>query len=53
MEIDTVLELPNGSVKFQGTLEPKELEYVIQMGLNVMLQHGALHISEAEPSNIQ
>ena len=42
MDISHILELPDGSVKFQGTLEGPELAIVMEAGLNVLLQQGAI-----------
>jgi len=42
MNINHIVELPDGSVKFQGTLEGPELAIVLETGLNYLLQEGAL-----------
>jgi len=42
MQINHTVELPDGSVKFQGTLEGPELAIVIEAGLNLLLQEGAI-----------
>ena len=33
---------PDGSVKFEGELGPKEVEFVVQVGMNYLLMQGAL-----------
>ena len=40
--INKTIETEEGTVKFEGTLEQKELDLVIQIGLNYLLKHGAL-----------
>jgi hypothetical protein len=42
MEVDKVVETPDGKVEFHGRLEGKELETVISIGLHYLLQVGAL-----------
>jgi hypothetical protein len=41
-----VIETANGTAKFEGELEEKELDLVIRIGLNYLLQAGALPIVE-------
>jgi hypothetical protein len=58
MLINKSIETEEGTVKFEGTLEPKELDLVLQVGLNYLLQQGALpftldDVGEADESNIQ
>lgn len=42
MNISHVVELPDGTATFQGTLEGPELAIVIEAGLNYLLQQGAI-----------
>lgn len=42
MEIKRTIETDDGTVFFQGTLNGPELEAVITVGLNTLLQAGAL-----------
>ena len=42
MHVNKSLETPEGTVKFEGELEPKELDLVLKIGLNYLLQMGAL-----------
>lgn len=37
-----MVELPSGSVKFQGELEQYELDYVLTLGLTMLLLKGAM-----------
>jgi ABC-type proline/glycine betaine transport system ATPase subunit len=57
MLINKSIETEEGTVKFEGELEPKELDLVLQVGLNYLLQQGALPFTlddgEADESNIQ
>lgn len=40
MQVNFVKELPEGIVKFEGTLEGVELDYVVEVGLNWLLANG-------------
>jgi len=42
MLVNKSIETPNGTVKFEGELEQKELDFVIKIGLNFLLQNGAI-----------
>lgn len=42
MEVNKVFETPDGSVTFQGTLTGRELEAILTVGLNYLLQVGAI-----------
>jgi hypothetical protein len=42
MHVNKAIETPNGTVVFEGELEPLELDLVLKVGLNVLLQAGAL-----------
>lgn len=42
MLVSKSIETPQGTVKFEGELEQKELDFVIKIGLNVLLQQGAI-----------
>jgi hypothetical protein len=45
MLVCKTLETPEGHVKFEGELEPNELDLVIKLGLNYLLQMGALPLT--------
>jgi hypothetical protein len=42
MHVNKSLETAEGTVKFEGELEQKELDLVLKIGLNYLLQMGAL-----------
>ena len=42
MEINKTFKTSEGTVKFQGELSQEEADFVIQVGLNWLLQQGAL-----------
>lgn len=42
MLVSKSIETPQGTVKFEGELEQKELDFVLKVGLNVLLQRGAI-----------
>lgn len=46
MLVSKTLETPEGTVKFEGELEPKEVDFVIKVGLNYLLQMGALPLTK-------
>jgi hypothetical protein len=42
MKVEKTIELPDGSLTFQGELTAQELDTVIMYGLNTLLALGAL-----------
>jgi hypothetical protein len=42
MLVNKSIETENGTVKFEGELEQHELDFVLKIGLNYLLTHGAL-----------
>jgi hypothetical protein len=42
MLVNKSIETPEGTVKFEGELEQKELDFILKIGLNVLLTQGAL-----------
>lgn len=42
MKISKTLELPEGSVQFDGELSEAEVDMILGIGLNYLLQRGAL-----------
>ena len=42
MLINKAIETENGTVKFEGELEQNELDFVLKIGLNTLLQMGAI-----------
>lgn len=53
MNVSQVLELPSGEVKFQGTLEGPELAIVLEAGLNILLQEGAIPFLSTEQLGVK
>jgi hypothetical protein len=53
IEINKTLQTEEGTIVFEGTLTQEEADYVIEVGLNTLLQAGALPFSvngdEREP----
>lgn len=43
MKINKVFEAPDGTAHFVGILSKKELETVVSVGINYLLQVGAVH----------
>ena len=42
MKVDKSLEGPNGTVTFQGELSSAEVDVILGVGLNFLMQQGAL-----------
>jgi hypothetical protein len=42
MLVNKSIETPEGTVKFEGELEQKELDFILKIGLNVLLTQGAI-----------
>lgn len=57
MLVSKTIETENGNVKFEGELEPAELDLVIKLGLNLLLANGALPYTTKPttytPTNVQ
>lgn len=51
MLVSKTIETPQGTVKFEGELEQQELDFVIKIGLNYLLQNGAIPFTSAQ--NVQ
>lgn len=52
MEVNKTFEGPDGSITFQGKLSPEELDLIISVGLNFLLQQGALPIKAMEEDDM-
>lgn len=46
MKINNTIETPNGGMTFQGELDGKELDYVVQTGLNFLMYNNLLPITK-------
>jgi hypothetical protein len=58
MLINKSIETPEGTVKFEGELEQKELDFVLKIGLNTLMQLGAIPFTskpaeEETPETVQ
>ena len=42
MDVKKVLKTKNGEVTFKGTLSPEEHEFVLAVGLNTLMENGAI-----------
>lgn len=42
MEIKKVLKTKDGNVTFKGSLSPEEHEFVLAVGLNTLMENGAI-----------
>ena len=48
MEIKKVIKTKNGEVTFKGSLSPEEHDFVLSVGLNVLIEQGAIAMSVPE-----
>ena len=53
MIINKTVEMPNGSVTFQGELNAQELDTVLQYGLNTLFALGALQTVRVDEADMQ
>lgn len=51
MLVNKSIETPQGTVKFEGELEQQELDFILKVGLNFLLQNGAIPFTSAQ--NVQ
>lgn len=48
MYVKKTIETPNGGATFEGELSQEELDFVVKIGLNYLLQQGALPMVKEE-----
>jgi hypothetical protein len=53
MHVNKTIETEKGTVKFEGELEQNELDFVIKVGLNVLLSRGALPFTVKQPETTE
>ncbi len=51
MKLDTVVETPEGTVKFNGELSVEETRLVVELGLNFLVRSGAFNVAAAAAVN--
>lgn len=52
MLINKTIETQNGTVEFKGNLLDEELDFVIEVGLNVILAQGATNFLSAKSKKV-
>ena len=52
MEIKKVLKTKEGNVTFKGSLSPEEHEFVLAVGLNTLMENGAIPFQVAEEEEL-
>lgn len=52
MKVSKTIEGPDGFVTFTGELTSEELDLIISVGLNYLLQQGALPMKSMEESDL-
>lgn len=50
MLVNKTVETPNGTIQFEGELDQKEVDYVLQIGLNTLLLRGAIPFTSKQPT---
>jgi hypothetical protein len=59
MKVNTLVERPDGTAEFSAELTANELQFVVEFGMNVLLQHGYQIVDQSkttlvpEPEGIQ
>ena len=53
MLVNKSIETPQGTVKFEGELEQKELDFVLKIGLNYLLTQGAIPFTTAAKADTE
>lgn len=52
MLVSKSVETENGTIKFEGELEQRELDFVLKVGLNYLLMQGAFPALKEQLSNV-
>lgn len=52
MNVNTVIEYEDGSIKFDGHLSKEETDKVVEIGLGVLLRMGMLSITTADEKDV-
>ena len=53
MEIKKSIKNKDGTVVFKGTLSPEEHDFVLSVGLNTLVEQGAIAMSTEEDIDIE
>lgn len=52
MDVKKVLKTKDGTVTFKGSLSPEEHEFVLAVGLNTLMEAGALPMQMADEEDL-
>ena len=52
MDIKKVIKTKNGTVTFKGSLSPEEHEFVLAVGLNTLIEAGAIPMQIADEEDL-
>ncbi len=52
MKINQIVEKDDGSATFQGNLSGPELAFVVELGINTLMEAGALPFASAQSVNM-
>jgi hypothetical protein len=53
MLVNKSIETEKGTVKFEGELEQNELDFVLKLGLNLLLTQGAIPFTTAAKADME
>lgn len=51
MKISKALETPDGTVQFDGEINQDELDFILSVGLNFLMQQGAIPFKILKPQD--
>ena len=52
MKVKKSLETPDGTVVFEGEISPDELDLILSVGLNYLLQQGAIPLKVLDTKDV-
>lgn len=53
MQIQKIIETPEGAVEVQANLSPEQVQFLLEVGLNVVLAKGAKPFIRAEDYSLE
>lgn len=53
MEIKKTIKTKDGTVMFKGELSPEEHDFVLSVGLNTLIEQGAIAMSQPEDIELE
>lgn len=53
MKVNTLVERPDGTAEFTAELTANELQFVVEFGINVLLQHGVQIVDQSKTTLVE